>query len=38
MEDLSTGRQPHEISAHWNERVLYGEYMNIKRTFHENIG
>lgn len=28
MEDLEYYEQPHEISARWNERVLYGEYMN----------
>ena len=27
MEDLEYYEQPHEISARWNERVLYGEYM-----------
>ena len=26
MEDLEYYEQPHEISARWNERVLYGEY------------
>ena len=28
MEDLEYYDQPHEIAARWNERVLYGEYMN----------
>ena len=28
MEDLEYYEQPHEIAARWNERVLYGEYMN----------
>ena len=28
MEDLEYYEQPHEISARWTERVLYGEYMN----------
>jgi hypothetical protein len=27
MEDLEYYEQPHEISARWNERILYGEYM-----------
>ena len=27
MEDLEYYEQPHEISARWNEKVLYGEYM-----------
>ena len=28
MEDLEYYEQPHEIAARWNEKVLYGEYMN----------
>jgi hypothetical protein len=28
MEDLEYYDQPHEIAARWNERILYGEYMN----------
>jgi hypothetical protein len=31
MEDLEYYEQPHEISARWNERVLYGEYLIDKR-------
>jgi hypothetical protein len=27
MEDLEYYEQPHEISARWKERILYGEYM-----------
>jgi hypothetical protein len=27
MEDLEYWEQPHEISARWNERILYQEYL-----------
>jgi hypothetical protein len=32
VEDLQYWEQPHEIFAHWNERILYGEYIEYKKN------
>jgi hypothetical protein len=32
IEDLEYLQQPSEIMAHWNERILYNEYMEYKKN------
>ncbi len=32
VEDLEYWQKPHEIFAHWNERILYGEYIEYKKN------
>jgi hypothetical protein len=34
VEDLDYWKQPHEIMAHWNETILYQEYLKDKNLTH----
>jgi hypothetical protein len=34
VEDLEYWQQPHEIHAHWNERILYQEYLQDRHLTH----
>jgi hypothetical protein len=34
IEDLEYWEQPHEIFAHWNEKILYQEYLQDRHLTH----